>query len=320
MFSLYVPGRSLVHRLPAGAKLLALAAGSSILFIVTGIPVHAAELVAVLVLFQVAGLPWREVFDQLRPALVFLVPIFLFHAFVTGWALGLETVLRILVLLLLAVMVTLTTRLSDMIDVLERIMNPLRLVGINPAKVSMMLSMVIRLIPLMMREAGEILEAQRARGLDRNAIALLVPLLIKALKMADDLSDAMDARATIQAQSPHCGGGRERHEHPGYGLCRSVRRAHCGLRGVPSRSGSLRSRADRGAEHWRHVGGLHPRCEAGGPGPSPLRSARRGRNAHPYRVERRLRGDPGTDRRFRSLLDSRGPSWWAQWWRNSGPG
>ena len=194
MFSLYVPGRSLVHRLPAGAKLLALAAGSSILFIVTGIPVHAAELVAVLVLFQVAGLPWREVFDQLRPALVFLVPIFLFHAFVTGWALGLETVLRILVLLLLAVMVTLTTRLSDMIDVLERIMNPLRLVGINPAKVSMMLSMVIRLIPLMMREAGEILEAQRARGLDRNAIALLVPLLIKALKMADDLSDAMDAR------------------------------------------------------------------------------------------------------------------------------
>jgi biotin transport system permease protein len=46
----------------------------------------------------------------------------------------------------------------------------------------------------MMREAQEILEAQRARGLDRNAIAVLVPLLIKTLKMADDLSDAIDAR------------------------------------------------------------------------------------------------------------------------------
>ena len=194
MFSLYVPGRSPVHRLPAGAKLAALAAGSSMLFVVSGIPVHAAELLAVLGLFQVAGLPWKEVFDQLRPALVFLVPIFLFHAFVTDWVLGLETVLRVLVLLLLAVIVTLTTRLSDMIDVLERVMRPLRFAGINPAKVGMMLSMVIRLIPLMMREAGEILEAQRARGLDRNAIALLVPLLIKTLKMADDLSDAMDAR------------------------------------------------------------------------------------------------------------------------------
>lgn len=194
MFSLYVPGRSPIHRLPAGIKLAGLAAGSSMLFVFPGIPVHAAELLAVLALFQVAGLPWKEVFDQLRPALVFLVPIFLFHVFLTDWVLGLETVLRILTLLLLAVIVTLTTRLSDMIDVLERIMRPMRFAGINPSKVGMMLSMVIRLIPLMMREAGEILEAQRARGLDRNAIALLVPLLIKALKMADDLSDAMDAR------------------------------------------------------------------------------------------------------------------------------
>jgi len=56
------------------------------------------------------------------------------------------------------VIVTLTTKLTDMIDVLERVMRPLRLVGINPAKVGMMLSMVIRLIPLMMRQAGEILE------------------------------------------------------------------------------------------------------------------------------------------------------------------
>ena len=194
MLSLYVPGRSPVHRLPAGAKLLILAAGSAVLFVVPGIPVHAAELLTVLALFRIARLPWREVFDQLRPALVFLVPIFLFHAFITDWVLGLETVLRILVLLLLAVIVTLTTQLSDMIEVLEKTMRPLRFVGVNPSKVGMMLSMVIRLIPLMMREAGEILEAQRARGLDRNAIALLVPLLIKALKMADDLSDAMDAR------------------------------------------------------------------------------------------------------------------------------
>jgi len=194
MLSLYVPGRSCVHRLPAGVKLLALAGGSATLFVVPGVAVHAAELLAVLLLFHVAGLPWREVLDQLRPALVLLVPIFLFHVFVTDWVLGLETALRILVLLFLAVIVTLTTRLSDMIEVLERAMRPLRLAGINPSKVGMMLSMVIRLIPLMMREAGEILEAQRARGLERNAIALLVPLLIKALKMADDLSDAMDAR------------------------------------------------------------------------------------------------------------------------------
>ena len=89
---------------------------------------------------------------------------------------------------------TLTTKLSDMIDVLERALRPLRHVGVSPSKAGMMLSMVVRFIPLMMREAREILEAQRARGLDRSALALLVPLLIKTLKMAGDLSDATEAR------------------------------------------------------------------------------------------------------------------------------
>ena len=194
MLSLYVAGDSFVHRLPAGTKLLILFAGGVALFSFSGIAAHGGELMVVAALFRVAGLPWREILHQLRPALLFLVPIFLFHVFVTDWMLGLETVLRVLVLLLLAVLVTLTTKLSDMIDVVERGTRPLRHVGINPSKVGMMLSMVIRFIPLMMREAQEILEAQRARGLERSAIALLVPLLIKTLKMADDLSDAIDAR------------------------------------------------------------------------------------------------------------------------------
>ena len=47
MLSLYVPGDSLVHRLPAGTKLLALFAASTALFVVSGIVVHAAELLAV---------------------------------------------------------------------------------------------------------------------------------------------------------------------------------------------------------------------------------------------------------------------------------
>ena len=194
MLSLYVPGDSIVHRLSAGTKLLILFAGSVVLFAIDGVSVHAGELLVVAGLFKVARLPWRDTLYQLRPALLFLVPIFLFHVLVTDWMLGVETVLRILVLLLLAVLVTLTTKLSDMIDVLEGVARPLRHVGVNPSKVGMMLSMVIRFVPLMMREAREILEAQRARGLDRSAIALLVPLLIKTLKMADDLADAIDAR------------------------------------------------------------------------------------------------------------------------------
>ena len=53
--------------------------------------------------------------------MILLIPIFLFHVFITDWVLGLETVLRILVLLLLAVLVTLTTKPTEMIDVAKRL-------------------------------------------------------------------------------------------------------------------------------------------------------------------------------------------------------
>ena len=78
MLSLYVPGDSIVHRLPAGTKLLILFAGSVALFAIDGVPVHAGELLVVAGLFKVARLPWRDTLYQLRPALLFLVPIFLF--------------------------------------------------------------------------------------------------------------------------------------------------------------------------------------------------------------------------------------------------
>ena len=96
MLSLYVPGDSLVHRLPAGMKLLVLFAASVALFAVSGIMIHAGELLVTAGLFRVARLPWRDTLHQLRPALLFLVPIFLFHLFITDWMLGLETVLRMI--------------------------------------------------------------------------------------------------------------------------------------------------------------------------------------------------------------------------------
>ncbi len=41
MLSLYVPGDSIVHRLPAGPKLLALFAASTAPFAVSGVPIEA---------------------------------------------------------------------------------------------------------------------------------------------------------------------------------------------------------------------------------------------------------------------------------------
>jgi biotin transport system permease protein len=125
---------------------------------------------------------------------VLILIIFLVHGWFTSWTLGFLVVLRFAVLLLLALLVTFTTRISEMIEVLERAFRPLAVFGVNPEKLSLMLSLALRFIPLLFEKFQEIREAQRARGLDRNILALLMPLLIKTLRMAGDLTDAIDAR------------------------------------------------------------------------------------------------------------------------------
>ncbi len=55
--------------------------------------------------------------------------------------------------------------------------------------------MVLRFIPVIATVASEIRDAQRARGLDRSILAMIVPLIIRTLKMADDVADAIEARS-----------------------------------------------------------------------------------------------------------------------------
>ena len=91
--------------------------------------------------------------------------------------------------------ITLTTKTSDMLASLERALHPLKPLGVNPEKVSLAISMVLRFIPVIATVASEIRDAQRARGLDRSILAMIVPLIIRTLKMADDVADAIEARS-----------------------------------------------------------------------------------------------------------------------------
>ncbi len=191
---LYLHRASPVHAVPAGAKMLALLAAGTGLLLFSSLPVLSGALVATLGLYVLARLRPREVAPVLRLSAFVLVPLFVLHALVSGWESALEAVLRLAVLMLLATLVSLTTRASDMLDALERALRPLARFGLNPARLGLLLSLTLRFIPLMATWLREIQEAQRVRGLDRNPLAVLVPLLVKTLRTADTLADAIDAR------------------------------------------------------------------------------------------------------------------------------
>ncbi|MGY1644543.1 energy-coupling factor transporter transmembrane component T [Geodermatophilus sp. SYSU D00703] len=195
MLSLYLPGPSVVHRAPAGLKLGLLAALGVGLFLTDRLAVVAAALAGVLVVGLLgARLPAGALWAQVRPVWIWLAALLAFHLLVTDAVTGTVAVLRLLTLVLAAAVVTATTRVTALVAVVEWLAGPLRVVGVRPARVGLVIAMTLRFIPLVAEQAARIREAQAARGAPRLRAGMLVPLLISVLRLAHTLSEALDAR------------------------------------------------------------------------------------------------------------------------------
>ncbi|WP_339094936.1 energy-coupling factor transporter transmembrane protein EcfT [Deinococcus sp. VB343] len=192
---LYVPRESPLHRLRPAPKLVAVLVAGVVVFWVRDWRVLLALLALTLSLYGLARLGWRASWVQLRPSLGVLLFLFVVQSLLADVESGAVTVLRFGVLLLLSSLVTLTTRVSDLLAALERAMQPLARVGVNPAKVSLAVSLTLRFIPVVVQTVNDVRDAQRARGSEKNMVALTVPVIVRTLKMADDVADAIEARS-----------------------------------------------------------------------------------------------------------------------------
>lgn len=191
---LYRPGTSVVHRLPAGTKLLLLLATGAASVLVDHPWQVGAALALVAVGYAVAALSVGLMLRQARPLLWILLVVGVFHVVVNGWERAVVVTGVILVLVLLAGLVTLTTRTSELVDALVRALGPLRRVGVDPARIGLLLALGIRSVFVVAQIAEEVRDAQRARGLTASPRAYAVPLIIRSLRHADELGEALVAR------------------------------------------------------------------------------------------------------------------------------
>ncbi len=192
--SLYVFGDSPLHRARPAIKIIALMILCTSLFIVEGWPSLAIAGAIVLVGFAAAGLNLRHAFASLRPALWILAAIFVVQLFSNGVIFASFVVTRFIVLILAAALVTLTTKTSEFIDGIRSLLKHAP-AWVPKEQIALAISLCLRFIPLVRSVLDEVREAQRARGLDRNLTALLVPLVVRTLKMADEMSQAIYARS-----------------------------------------------------------------------------------------------------------------------------
>ncbi|WP_233153429.1 energy-coupling factor transporter transmembrane component T [Kineosporia sp. R_H_3] len=190
----YRPGTSPLHRAPAGGKLLGLA-GLLLVLAVVRSPLGVAAGAALLaVLAAVARVGVRPLLAQARPLRWVLLVLAAFQVWSAGPVTALVVVGSILVAALLAGLVLLTTPTQALLDALVAGLRPFRRVGVDPERAGLVLALTIRAIPVVSGLAQDVVDARRARGVERSARAFAVPLVIRSVRYADRLGEALAAR------------------------------------------------------------------------------------------------------------------------------
>lgn len=192
--AVYVPRDSVVHRLPAGTKLLLLVPAAIGVLALSQPWQVVVALAVIALLYAAARIPWRTTLEQVRPLLWFLLALGLFQLAVAGWQRAVVVVGAMLGLVLLATLVSLTTRTTAMVDVVVRWLRPLRPVGVDPERVGLLVALGIRSVAVIIELAREVRQAQLARGASSSPLAFIVPLVVRTLRHADRLADALVAR------------------------------------------------------------------------------------------------------------------------------
>ncbi len=191
----YVHAASPIHRMRPGAKLLALILASALIMTVRDPLLLAAGLLVVLALFRVARLRLSLAWSQLRPVSPVIALLVLVQCLSGDFVGAATAALRLSTLILFASLVSASTRVGDLIDTISRAVRPLAYLGVSPTKIGLTISLALRFIPLIAEQLEEIREAQRARGLERSVFALIMPLMVRTLKTAAEIGDAIEARS-----------------------------------------------------------------------------------------------------------------------------
>ncbi|MGM9999039.1 MAG: energy-coupling factor transporter transmembrane component T family protein [Candidatus Bruticola sp.] len=216
----YVPGNSFLHRLDPRTKLIIVAMvmvaifwlDNPICLLVAGLSAFLVGVAAKLKAgYMLRGLRfvWLFAFFSLIFNM-FLVPgdaccsIWDWQITYQGIWRGLAMGLRLVLLVLLTSMLSLTTSPIMLTDGMEKLLSPGRYLGVPTHELAMVSTIALRFVPTLAQEMETIIKVQLARGASidrgsliqraRSLLPIMIPLFVSAFRHAEDLAWAMEAR------------------------------------------------------------------------------------------------------------------------------
>lgn len=217
----YYPGSSFVHRLDPRVKFFGVIVSMVSILMVREWQPLLLLLVAIIGLIIATRIPLKPILQSIKPVVFITVFAFVLNLFqgegrilVKFWRIAITdqgllnaTIMAsrlVLIVVATTLLLTLTTTPMHLADALEQMMKPLKKFGFPAHEIAMMTSIALRFVPTLMEETDKIMKAQSSRGADydtgtilqkaRGFVTILVPLFISALRRADELAQAMEAR------------------------------------------------------------------------------------------------------------------------------
>ena len=194
MGSLYSEHTTWLHGWRAGAKLLALALLGTLLFALRQPWMLAAAAVLCAALYASLGAATRAARRLMVSVLVGAALVAVFHAAMGHWALAATSALRLACAASLGVALTVTTRSGDLVDVLEWLLAPLRPLGVQPARLSLQLALMLRFTEHFFVQWQKLDDAHRLRTGRAGGLRLIAPLTVQMLQTARRVGDALFVR------------------------------------------------------------------------------------------------------------------------------
>ncbi len=217
----FVPGHSFVHRLDPRSKLLFIIFFITLVFMAKEVSTNALIICFTFLSVFISKISFSYMLKSVKPVLWIILLTVMIHIFMTkggqilfvwhwieiqeeGVRQALLITIRLILLMMMASLLTLTTSPIDLTDGIERLFQPITRFGFPAHELAMMMSIALRFIPTLIEETDKIMKAQISRGADfeegnvvkrvKNMVPLLIPLFVSAFRRAEELALAMEAR------------------------------------------------------------------------------------------------------------------------------
>ena len=218
----YFPGRSIVHRLDPRMKLIIAVIYITAVFWASDAYTLSGIFAVNIIVILLSGIPFAIILKALKPLVFILAFTVVINVFMSpgetlifelgflkvysdGLLRAFLMVLRIVSLVsATSVFISYTTSPTMLTEAIEQLLSPLKKIRLPVHEFAMMMTIALRMIPVLIEETEKIINAQKARGADfysgniikraKALIPVLIPLLVSAFKRADELATAMECR------------------------------------------------------------------------------------------------------------------------------